>query len=331
MLDENGNKKSWQDFKTEVLKIHKDYNVNWLKTEYNTAAGSAQAAKQWTDLTRDKADVLLKYVAVHDDRTRTEHRAWDGITLPANHPFWQTHFPPNGWNCRCTAIPVSETATPTPPDKVADTPPVDLQFAFNPAITGELFSPFHPYYEANALQQAIADGLPLPTTQQMRTAARKIQYNNYPTEQWQKVFFDKKTGGYVVRQMGAKNQQKELDAAKIIAQNGNTVELLKAGEIEGVTYYDANVNNIATELKKQEGGLANFIQRGYKDAIKQRAKWVVFEIKNDADVIELNIALKYSQFLDIKNQIEKISVIFANKLYTLNIKEDGIRFILPTH
>lgn len=32
---------------------------------------------------------------------RIEHLAWDGIFLPADHPFWKTHFAPNGWGCTC--------------------------------------------------------------------------------------------------------------------------------------------------------------------------------------------------------------------------------------
>ena len=32
---------------------------------------------------------------------RPEHLAWDGLTLPADHPFWETHSPPNGWGCSC--------------------------------------------------------------------------------------------------------------------------------------------------------------------------------------------------------------------------------------
>ncbi|MDC8804225.1 phage minor head protein [Halomonas pacifica] len=32
---------------------------------------------------------------------RPQHLAWDGLTLPADHPFWDTHAPPNGWGCSC--------------------------------------------------------------------------------------------------------------------------------------------------------------------------------------------------------------------------------------
>lgn len=32
---------------------------------------------------------------------RLQHLAWDGLALPPEHPFWQTHAPPNGWGCTC--------------------------------------------------------------------------------------------------------------------------------------------------------------------------------------------------------------------------------------
>lgn len=32
---------------------------------------------------------------------RPLHLSWNGLTLPPEHPFWQTHSPPNGWGCSC--------------------------------------------------------------------------------------------------------------------------------------------------------------------------------------------------------------------------------------
>lgn len=32
---------------------------------------------------------------------REHHLAWDRLILEAGHPFWQTHYPPNGWGCGC--------------------------------------------------------------------------------------------------------------------------------------------------------------------------------------------------------------------------------------
>ncbi len=39
---------------------------------------------------------------------RPLHELWDGTTLPIDDPWWDTHFTPNGWNCHCTTIQISE-------------------------------------------------------------------------------------------------------------------------------------------------------------------------------------------------------------------------------
>jgi hypothetical protein len=35
---------------------------------------------------------------------RLQHLGWDGVALPPDHPFWSTHYPPNGWGCSCRAF-----------------------------------------------------------------------------------------------------------------------------------------------------------------------------------------------------------------------------------
>lgn len=33
---------------------------------------------------------------------RPEHKAWDGLILPADDPWWDTNMPQNGWGCGCS-------------------------------------------------------------------------------------------------------------------------------------------------------------------------------------------------------------------------------------
>lgn len=35
---------------------------------------------------------------------RPLHLAWHGLVLSADDPFWDTHYPPNGWGCRCRVV-----------------------------------------------------------------------------------------------------------------------------------------------------------------------------------------------------------------------------------
>lgn len=50
---------------------------------------------------------------VHSDRAahpRLHHKAWGDsrLTLRHDHPFWETHFPPNGWGCGCRVVSVAK-------------------------------------------------------------------------------------------------------------------------------------------------------------------------------------------------------------------------------
>lgn len=75
---------------------------------FETNLRTAYAAGIWEQAHRTKLDrPYLRYVAVMDKRTRPQHEAWHGTILPIGHEFWATHFPPNGWGCRCTVITVS--------------------------------------------------------------------------------------------------------------------------------------------------------------------------------------------------------------------------------
>jgi SPP1 gp7 family putative phage head morphogenesis protein len=70
---------------------------------FETNLRTAAAAGRWQQIQQVKdARPWLRYVAVMDDRTRPEHAAWHDTVLPADDSWWDTHFPPNGWNCRCT-------------------------------------------------------------------------------------------------------------------------------------------------------------------------------------------------------------------------------------
>lgn len=41
------------------------------------------------------------------DHPRLQHKAWDKLCLPADDPWFKTHYPPNGWGCGCSLQAVS--------------------------------------------------------------------------------------------------------------------------------------------------------------------------------------------------------------------------------
>lgn len=85
------------------------FNARRLKLIFDANARTAYAAGQWKRLQQTKrSHPYLRYIALLDGRTRPEHAAWHNLTLPIDHPFWRTHFIPNGWNCRCRVVAVSQ-------------------------------------------------------------------------------------------------------------------------------------------------------------------------------------------------------------------------------
>lgn len=72
---------------------------------------SAYMAGRWQEqlkLRRERP--YLQYVAVMDSRTRPTHAALHGRVFAFDDPIWQTHYPPNGWGCRCRVRQLSEAA-----------------------------------------------------------------------------------------------------------------------------------------------------------------------------------------------------------------------------
>tara|TARA_R110002020_G_scaffold15555_35_gene55439 strand:- start:15429 stop:16730 length:1302 start_codon:yes stop_codon:yes gene_type:complete len=74
-----------------------------LSTIFHSNMRAARAAGQWERIQRTKRALpYLLYVRTAANDPRQEHLGWVGIILPADHSFWSTHFPPNGWGCKCS-------------------------------------------------------------------------------------------------------------------------------------------------------------------------------------------------------------------------------------
>ncbi|MDQ2084697.1 phage minor head protein [Xanthobacteraceae bacterium Astr-EGSB] len=120
----------------------------------------AYSAGRWAQIQRVKQTrPFLRYVAVMDGRTRPLHRGWHDTVLHVDDPWWETHYPPNGWYCRCTVMSLNERDlkryglkvsdrapaiemvertinTPTGPRTLLVPEGIDPGFAYNPGIAG---------------------------------------------------------------------------------------------------------------------------------------------------------------------------------------------------
>lgn len=80
-----------------------------LKLIYDTNTNMAYSSGLWERIARNKAtSPYIRYITKRDEKVRLTHQAWDNLALPVDHPFWNSHFPPNGWRCRCRAMSMSQ-------------------------------------------------------------------------------------------------------------------------------------------------------------------------------------------------------------------------------
>ncbi len=101
---------TFADFRQNIkLKGFEPDNPYYLRTNFNTAINNAYLAGQYNQ-SMQNIDILpyFRYVAIMDDRTRDEHAALHGTIKRKDDPFWDTYFPPNGWNCRCSVEELTE-------------------------------------------------------------------------------------------------------------------------------------------------------------------------------------------------------------------------------
>lgn len=152
LIDENGNRKPFEQFLNDVQKIDRTYNGNYLRAEYNFCQSSAIMAAKWEGFMQDGDRYNLQYRTQRDKKVRSEHAALDRVTLPMSAPFWQEYYPPNGWNCRCTVVQVRKSKYPVTPHDEAmalgeeatgkDTKGI---FHFNPGIEQKTMPDYNPY------------------------------------------------------------------------------------------------------------------------------------------------------------------------------------------
>lgn len=99
-----------------------------LRTIYWANIRSSHAAGEWarTIATKDFLPYLRYKVSLAAEK-RKEHLGWVGTTLPVDHRWWRTHYPPNGWNCQCRVEQIGEVAAGKAPPEKRKAPPLDMR------------------------------------------------------------------------------------------------------------------------------------------------------------------------------------------------------------
>lgn len=92
-----------KDFDKTAHKYGWDYNGSraWRTAViFETNLRTAYAAGHYQQMTRPevlKARPYWQYIGGLSEHPRPLHLDWSGTVLRADDPWWQTHYPPNGW------------------------------------------------------------------------------------------------------------------------------------------------------------------------------------------------------------------------------------------
>jgi SPP1 gp7 family putative phage head morphogenesis protein len=116
---------SHADFEAAVKKLTNEAGVAELNaftvdTAFNTAMQRAYSLGRFEQMSQPMTKAVLpywQYWTVGDDRVRPEHRVIHMFTARADDPVWMKIYPPNGFNCRCSVIPVLASEAPKNADE----------------------------------------------------------------------------------------------------------------------------------------------------------------------------------------------------------------------
>lgn len=304
MTDNKGKLKSFSQFAKDVKPYTDHQNRAWLRTEYNTAVSRAHHAADWQQFEAEK-DVLpnLEWTPSLSPNPGADHRPFWGTVLPIDHPFWNDHKPGDRWNCKCGLRNTDKEAGSVPVGSAGDMPAKGLEN--NPGKDGHLFSDKHSYFPdscgacpfaGNRLKALFADlAGKKKNCYQCKQANKAIdqctitkaqeEYDSYNPDAYEKTFFDKRTGGYVVterqRLAAAKankqetaKYQKEKNMCLVFAKDGN--KIVHLSEKTGISSADVTCNGAKADLKRTDG-YQNIVKYATHAVHKQGAQMVLFQ------------------------------------------------------
>lgn len=146
---------TFQEFQKAVKESGIELSPHHLDNIFRTNIQNAYAHGIWTQQQENKANrPYLKYSSLTDSRVRPSHLALNNIVRHIDDSFWLTHYPPNGFLCRCGVDALTEAQAKkqgiTIDDELPDVQP-DKDWSTSPGNYGKHLN--------NVLQEKIDDAL----------------------------------------------------------------------------------------------------------------------------------------------------------------------------
>ena len=283
LLDENGNRKSFNQFLNDVQEIDSTYNKAYLSAEYNHAQAAAEMAAKWEEFEEDGDEYNLQYRTAGDDKVRPEHAALHGVTLPMSDPFWDEYYPPNGWNCRCTVVQVLKDKYPATDRGEAlrrgqealakDTKGI---FHFNPGKQAKTFPDYNAYTLSRCntctrkleLAKGVAENELCQACLFVRTCSDARSF--YPdSEQGHRLMISSRAD---IKDL----EQNIITARKVLAAFPDSTMEIRRHYKDGRKNPEYTIDGIIADRKGIEGYKG--ITTGFRSSLGQGCKAVIFDL-----------------------------------------------------
>jgi SPP1 gp7 family putative phage head morphogenesis protein len=302
LYDQNGKIRPFNEFSVYAKKNNREYNVNFLQSEYQTALTAAQMAQKWEKLQETK-DLFpnLKYRSVGDNRVRPEHEKLNGIIRPIDDPFWSKYYPPLDWRCRCDVVATAEDTTGKDDDDLPEP-----TFKGNVGKDKEIFTKKGSFFK-------------LLNTSKNATRNVELSKLNAPTE----TVFKAKNGKKVEASIYAHETdlQDNIAIGKIIADQLKFDVLIRThldtniaiGQKNGEYFINGNLSDLKSNFKKDN---YKSINSAFKAARDQNLQSIVFDFTKsfaDLNLIEVNRWVLSNINKERGKQFKEIILIYNKK------------------
>ncbi len=288
----------WNQFRDEVLKLNPKYNKNYLQAEWQTANQSAKHARDW-EYYKSNASLYpnLVYRTQGDERVRDAHTLLNGVVAAIGSDFWKSHYPPNGWRCRCYVVQTAET--PTNEDKIPKLNDKDFpeEFRINTGESGQIFSEedlknskAHPYFALTNnddwKKSFELSKLSAPANTVFNTGKNTLKVSPYADE---------------------RDLKDNIDDAKIIVKEAKVnVEIrahLDSTLLVGYKNPEYIIDDNIADRKAPTTDKAKNLRNIYKSATKQECESLVLNLSKTVlklDEVKAEVEKKFKTFPQIK-------------------------------
>lgn len=110
-LATGGEDNTWDKIKQEVVAELETYLGDGAERRaellLRTHGFQAFQASNYRVIQADEDTTHIQYLTMEDENVRDSHAALDGVVLPKDDPFWDSHTPPWDWGCRCRIRPMN--------------------------------------------------------------------------------------------------------------------------------------------------------------------------------------------------------------------------------